>query len=337
MTYKITVLYGDGIGHEIVPAAQRVVEATGIKVEWENMPAGELAVEKYGEPVPPITLESIKKNKIAIKGPLTNMVARGYPSPNLTLRNKLGLFAAVKRARYFEGVPSPFKNVDLIVVREATEDTYAGVEQKIGPDAAVAFKFITRATTHRVTRFTMELARKMGRRKVTVTHKANILKLTDGLFLEGAREIAKEFPDIEFNDYMIDNMAYQLVKNPVTLDVILAPNVYGDILADLIAGVAGSLGLGFGGNFGSDVALFEPIHGTAPGKAGKGTANPIGVILSAAMMLDYLGENAAAKAVESAVAKVLLEGKTLTGDLGGNATLDQITNAIINSIKYGGT
>lgn len=333
MTYKVTVLHGDGIGREIVPAAQRVVDATGIKVEWETMPAGELAVEKYGEPIPPVTIESIRTNKIAIKGPLTNMVARGYPSPNLTLRNKLGLFAAVKRARYFEGVSSPFKNVDLIVVREATEDTYAGAEQRIGPDAAVAFKFITRATTHEVTRFTMELARKMGRSKVTVTHKANVLKLTDGLFLESAREIAKEFPDIEFNDHMIDNMAYQLVKDPLALDVILAPNVYGDILADLIAGVAGSLGIGFGGNFGSGIALFEPVHGTAPDIAGKGIANPIGEIMSAAMMLDYLGEKVAAKAVEKAVSKVLLDGKALTGDLGGKATLDEITNAIINELE----
>jgi isocitrate dehydrogenase (NAD+) len=330
--YKITLIQGDGIGREIVPATTKVVEAAGIEVEWEEKLAGELAVEKYGTPVPPETIESIKRNQVAIKGPLTNLVARGWPSPNITLRHHLGLFAAVKRARYFAGVSSPFRDVDLMVVREATEDTYAGAEQKIGPDAAVAFKFITRATTHQVTRFTMELARKMGRRKVTATHKANVLKLTDGLFLESAREIAKEYPDIAFDDHMIDNMAYQLVKDPWALDVILAPNVYGDILADLIAGVAGSLGLGFGGNFGPDVALFEPVHGTAPTIAGLGIANPIGEILSAAMMLDYLGERQAAKAVEDAVAKVLAAGDVLTGDLGGKATTQEMTDAIIKEL-----
>lgn len=332
MAYRVTLITGDGIGREVIPAARQVVEATGVSIEWEEMLAGEMAVEKVGEAVPEDTVASIKRNKVALKGPLTNLVARGWASPNVTLRKKLGLFAQVRRARYFEGVPSPYKGVDLIVVREATEDTFAGTEQKVGPDAAVAIKFITRPTSEQVARFTMDYARRMGRRKVTVAHKANILKLTDGLFLESARRVAAEYPELEFNDRMIDNICFQLVKAPLDYDVILTLNVYGDILADLAAGVAGSLGLGFGGNFGPDVALFEAVHGTAPDIAGRGIANPVGEILTASMMLHYLGETRAARKIEAAVEKVLREGKVLTGDLGGWATTAAMTEAIIAAL-----
>lgn len=333
MTYRITVLPGDGIGREIIPAALRVVEATGVAVEWEERLAGELAVEKFGDAVPEVTVASIRENKVAIKGPLTNLVARGWASPNVTLRRKLGLFAQIRRARTFEGVPSPYQGVDVIVVREATEDTYAGVEQWVGPDASIAIKFVTRATSETVARFTMNYARQTGRKKITVAHKANILKLTDGLFLQSARDVGKEFPDLIVNDQMIDNIAYQLVKNPQGYDMILAPNIYGDILADLTAGVVGSLGLGFGDNFGPDMALFEAVHGTAPGRAGKGIANPLAMILSAAMMLAHLGEKGAAQSVEKAVETVLREGKVLTSDLGGRATTKEITDAIIAKLK----
>lgn len=333
MQHRITLINGDGIGREIVPATRRVVEATGVDVVWEEMLAGELAVEKFRDPVPKETIDSIKRNKIAIKGPLTNLVAKGWASPNQSLRVGLGLFAQVRRSRYFEGVSSPFKGIDIIVVRETTEDTYIGAEQKVGPDAAVALKFVTRATSEKVARFTMEYALKANRKKVTLAHKANILKLTDGLMLEAAREVALEFPGVEFDDLMVDNAAYQLVKNPWDLDVILAPNVYGDILSDLAAGVAGSLGLGCGGNFGPDVALFEAVHGTAPTIAGKGLANPIGVILSACMMLEHIGEESAARVIEKAVEQVLREGKSLTSDLGGNATTTEITDAIIEAMN----
>ena len=333
MAYKVSVINGDGIGREIVPEALRVLEATGVPFEWEHVLAGELAVEQFSDPVPDSTAESILRNKIAIKGPLTNLVARGWPSPNVLLRKKLGLFAAVKRARYFEGVPSPFKDADFIVVREAREDTYAGAEQQVGPDAAVGIKYITRANSQMVARFTFDLARRMGRKKVAVTHKANVLKLTDGLFLKSAQEVAPEFPDIPLESLMIDHMAFKLVKEYRDCDVILAPNVYGDILADLIAGICGSLGLGFGGNFGPDVALFEPVHGTAPTIAGMGIANPIGEILSGAMLLDYIGEHKAAKAVEDAVAQVLRKGEHLTGDLGGKAGTKELTDAIIAELQ----
>ncbi|MHB1653454.1 MAG: isocitrate/isopropylmalate dehydrogenase family protein [Desulfitobacteriaceae bacterium] len=332
MKHCVTLINGDGIGKEIIPAARKVVAATGVDIEWEEKLAGEVAVQESGVPVPQDTIDSIKRNRVALKGPLTNLVAKGWPSPNVTLRTMLGLFAQVRRTRYFEGVPSPFKDVDLVIVREATEDTYAGAEQKVGPDAAIAIKFVTRATSEDVSTFTFDYAMRLGRKKVTVAHKANILKLTDGLFLESARKVAQRFPDIELNDRMIDNMCYQLVKRPQEYDVILAPNVYGDILSDLAAGVAGSLGLGFGGNFGPDVALFEAIHGTAPNKAGLGLANPIGVILSASLMLSHLGENKAAEAIETAVEKVLREGKVLTGDLGGKASTSEITEAIIEAL-----
>ncbi|MCE5281148.1 MAG: NAD-dependent isocitrate dehydrogenase [Deltaproteobacteria bacterium] len=333
MAYPVTVIDGDGIGREIVPATMRVVDATGVSVEWEEKLAGELAVEQLGEAVPDETVASIRKNKVAIKGPLTNLVARGWASPNVTLRSKLGLFAQVRRARTFEGVPSPYRGVDVVVVREATEDTYAGVEQWVGPDASIAIKFVTRATAENVARFSMNYARKTGRRKITVAHKANILKLTDGLFLQSARNVGKEFPELTVNDHMIDNIAYQLVKNPREYDIILAPNIYGDILADLTAGVVGSLGLGFGGNFGPDIALFEAVHGTAPGRAGKGIANPIAMILSGAMMLTHLGETAAASSIERAIEAVLKEGKVLTSDLGGRATTKEITEAIIAAMR----
>ncbi len=333
MAYPVTVIAGDGIGREIVPAAMRVVDATGVSVVWEEKLAGERAVEQLGEAVPDETVASIRKNKVAIKGPLTNLVARGWASPNVTLRSKLGLFAQIRRARTFDGVPSPYQGVDVVVVREATEDTYAGVEQWVGPDASIAIKFVTRATAENVARFSMNYARKTGRRKITVAHKANILKLTDGLFLQSARNVGKEFPDLTVNDHMIDNIAYQLVKNPREYDIILAPNIYGDILADLTAGVVGSLGLGFGGNFGPDIALFEAVHGTAPGRAGKGIANPIAMILSGAMMLAHLGEMAAASSIERGVEAVLKEGKVLTSDLGGRATTKEITDAIIAAMR----
>ena len=332
MSYTVTVLEGDGIGKEIVSATQRVLDATGVPITWEVMPSGEPAAEKYKTPVPDETIESIRRNKVAIKGPLTNMVAKGFPSPNITLRIKLGIIAAVKCAKSFEGVPSIAPGADLIVVREANEDTYAGAEQQVGPDAAVAFKFITRETSERVARYTMELARKLGRKKVAVAHKANVLKLTDGLFLNSAQKVAEQYPDIEFESVMIDHIVYKLVKRPLECDIILAPNVYGDILADLIAGVAGSLGLGYGMNIGSDVALFEPIHGTVPSRAGKNIINPLGEILSGALMLNHLGETKAAKAVEDAAAKVLKEGKVLTYDMGGTASTTEFTNAIINAL-----
>lgn len=332
MKHYVTLIKGDGIGQEVIPAAQRVVEATGVEIEWEEKLAGETAVSELGEPVPDETVQSIMTNKVALKGPLTNLVAKGWPSPNVLLRTKLGLFAQVRRARSFDGVPSPFNGVDLVVVREATEDTYAGAEQNIGQDAAIAIKFVTRKTSEEVARFTMDYTQRAGRKKVTVAHKANILKLTDGLFWESARRVALEFPGLEVDDRMIDNMCYQLVKRPQEYDVILAPNVYGDILADLVSGITGSLGLGFGGNFGSGLALFEAVHGTAPKMAGQGLANPIGEILSASLMLAHLGEVQASVMIEAAVEKVLKKGDILTRDLGGNASTRQMTEAIIAAL-----
>lgn len=333
MTYTVPVIQGDGIGHEVISAALKVLEATGISFDWEYVLAGERAFKEYEDAVPDQTVESIKRNKVALKGPLTNFVAEGYPGPNRGLRRKLGLFAAAKCAKCFDGVPTFYPGVDLIVIREVREDTYAGAEQQVGPDAAVGIKFITRQNTHNVARFAMEFARKMSRKKITVAHKANALKLTDGLFLRSVQEVAKQYPDIECDHMMVDHLAYQLVKDPWSLDMILAPNVYGDIYADLIAGLAGSLGIGFGANFGHDVAMFEAVHGTAPKYAGKGVANPIGEILTGAMMLEYLGEADAARAIERAVADVLKKGEVRTRDLKGNATLEEMTTAIIRELR----
>lgn len=333
MKYTISVIIGDGIGHEVIPAAIRVLEATGVEFNWEYVLAGEDAFKEYENPLPDHTIESIKRNKVALKGPLTNFVAKGYPGPNRGLRQKLELFAAVKCAKCFEGVPTLYPGVDLIVIREVMEDTYAGVEQMVGPDAAVGIKFITRQNTHNVAKFAMEFARKMHRKKITVAHKANALKLTDGLFLKSAQEIANNYNDIDFDNLMVDHMAYRLVKDPWNLDIILAPNVYGDIYADLISGIAGSLGIGYGGNFGHDIAMFEAVHGTAPKYAGKGIANPIGEILTGTMMLEYLGEIDAAKSIERAVTEVLKKREVRTKDLGGNSTLDDMTNAIISELK----
>lgn len=333
MAYPISVIIGDGIGCEVVPAALHVLEATGVKFEWDYVLAGEQAYQKFGDPLPEATLDSIRKNQIALKGPLTNFVAKGYPGPNRGLRNRLDLYAAVKRAKCYEGVESRYPGVDLVVIREVREDTYAGAEQQVGPGAAVALKFITADNSRKVARFAMDFAVAHKRKKVTATAKATALKLTDGLFYQSAQQVAKEYPQIAFDYLQVDNMAYQLVRNPWEQDVILAPNVYGDILADLISGLAGSLGLGFGGNFGERVAMFEAVHGTAPKYAGLDVANPLGEILSGAMLLQHIGESSAAQAVFEAVETVLRKGEVKTRDLGGSAGLSQMEQAVIDTIK----
>ncbi len=329
MAHRVAIIQGDGIGPEVVTAALKVLEATGVAFEWDYVLAGEKAFEKMGDAVPDETIKKIKENGIALKAPLTNFVAKGYPGPNRALRRKLGLYAAVKWAKSYDGVQTLYPGVDIVVIRETKEGGYAGAEQQVGPDAAVGLNFVTRRNVHEVTRFAMEFARRMGRKKITITHKANALKLTDGLFLLSAQEIAEEYPDIECDNMMVDHMAYQLVKDPLKLDMVLAPNVYGDIFADLVAGLAGSLGIGYGGNFGPDVAVFEAVHGTAPKYAGTGIANPMGMMFSGAMLLNYIGESEAGEAVKNAVAAVIRKGETVTKDLGGKANIAQVTDAVI--------
>jgi isocitrate dehydrogenase (NAD+) len=287
---------------------------------------------EFGQPVPEIALDSIKKNKVALKGPLTNTADKDFPSPNLTLRVKLDLFANLRLATSFPGVATPFPGVDLVVVRENTEDVYVGVEQMVGEDAAIAIKFATRKGTRRVIRFAFDYAAKFNRKKVTVVLKANILKLTEGMFLTEARAISKDYPDIEYEEMNVDAQCMELVKKPAFYDVLVMPNLYGDIIADLAAGLVGSVGICPGANYGEAIAVFEAAHGSAPKYAGKNKVNPSAMILSAALMLKHLDETQNAIRIEKAVARVIEEGNNVTYDIGGDSTTSQMTDAIINSL-----
>ena len=331
--HKVTLIQGDGIGPEIVAATLTVVEATGVKVAWEEASAGEEALEKYGTPLPEETLVSLQKNKVGLKGPLTTPIGSGYRSINVALRKALDLYVNLRPAKSYPGVNSPYREIDLVVVRENTEDLYAGVEHMVGLDAAESIKIITRRASERIVRYAFEYARQHNRRKVTAVHKANILKLSDGLFLETARSVAAQYPEIEFEERIVDNMAMQLVQKPHLYDVMVMPNLYGDILSDLCAGLVGGLGVAPSANVGDTVALFEPVHGSAPKYRGEDKVNPTAMILTAALMLRYLGEEEAASRIERAVAEVLREGKTVTYDLGGSAGTAAMGRAIADKVR----
>ena len=333
MAYRITLIPGDGIGPEVTEAARRVLDASGVKIEWEVVEAGEKVMEQHGTPLPDHVLESVKRNKVALKGPITTPVGTGFRSVNVALRQALNLYANVRPVKSYEGVPSRYTNVDLLIVRENTEDLYAGIEYMAGDDAAVGVKIITRKASERIVRYAFELARREKRRKVTAVHKANIQKLTDGLFLECARKVAQDYPDIEFEDMIVDAMSMKLVQSPENYDVLVMPNMYGDILSDLAAGLVGGLGIAPGANIGEDGAVFEPIHGSAPKRAGQNLANPTATILSGVMMLRYLGEFEAADRVEKAVAKVIKEGKEVTYDLGGSTGTREFADAVIREME----
>jgi isocitrate dehydrogenase (NAD+) len=333
MAYNITLIPGDGIGPEIIAAARRVIDASGVKINWEIVEAGEAMIEKYGTPLPEYVLDSIKKNKIALKGPLTTPVGEGFRSVNVALRQSLNLYANVRPARNLPGIETRFQDVDLVIVRENTEDLYAGVEHMVGKDAAESIKIITREASMRIARYAFELARREGRQKVTAVHKANIMKLSDGLFLECARETAQSYPDIEFEDYIVDALCMKLVQTPENFDVLLLPNLYGDIVSDICAGLVGGLGVVPGANIGAEHAVFEPVHGSAPKYAGKNKANPLAALLSGVMMLRHLGEMAAADRIMQGVIKVLAEKKAVTYDLGGDAGTSDTADAIIASME----
>lgn len=331
--HKVTLIQGDGIGPAIVAATLTVVEATGVKIAWEEAIAGEEALEKYGTPLPEETLASLQKNKVGLKGPLTTPIGSGYRSINVALRKALDLYVNLRPAKSYPGVNSPYREIDLVVVRENTEDLYAGVEHMVGLDAAESIKIITRRASERIVRYAFEYARQHNRRKVTAVHKANILKLSDGLFLETARSVAAQYPEIEFEERIVDNMAMQLVQKPHLYDVMVMPNLYGDILSDLCAGLVGGLGVAPSANVGDTVALFEPVHGSAPKYRGEDKVNPTAMILTAALMLRYLGEEEAASRIERAVAEVLREGKTVTYDLGGSAGTAAMGRAIADKVR----
>lgn len=314
--YRVTLIPGDGTGPELVEAARRVLEATGVPIVWDVQEAGASVMARYGTPLPQHVVDSIRANKVALKGPITTPVGTGFRSVNVALRKALDLYASVRPVRTLRGIPSRYEGVDLVVVRENTEGLYVGVEHEVIPGvAAESIRIITRRASERIVRFAFAYARAHGRRKVTAVHKANILKATDGLFLRVAGEVAREYPDIAFEDRIVDNMCMQLVLRPQEYDVLVMPNLYGDILSDLCAGLVGGLGLAPGANIGDECAVFEPVHGSAPDLAGQNKANPTAIILSGAMMLRHLGEEEAAERVETAVAAVIAEGRHVTADL----------------------
>src|SRR6187431_3150575 len=333
MTHRVTLIPGDGIGPELAEATTRVLDATGIGFEWETVEAGESAIAEYGTPLPDHVLESVKRNRIGLKGPITTPVGGGFRSVNVGLRQVLGLYANLRPAKSMVGVESRYEDVDLIIVRENTEDLYAGIEHMVGRDAAESIKIITREASERIARYAFEYAVANGRHKVTAVHKANIMKLSDGLFLESCRTIAAEYEGrIEFEDRIVDNMCMQLVQKPDLYDVLVLPNLYGDIVSDLAAGLVGGLGVAPGANIGEDGAVFEPVHGSAPKYAGQDRANPTALILSAALMLRHLGYPAEADRLETAVRETIASG-TRTYDLGGSAGTSDFADAIVGRLS----
>lgn len=327
--YNITLIPGDGIGPEVSSATRRVIEAAGVNVKWDIQEAGEAVIEKYGSPLQKCTIESIRKNGIALKGPITTPIGIGFRSVNVALRKELDLYANVRPVKTYKGIPARYENVDIIIVRENTEDLYSGVEHMIGEDAAESIKIFTRKGCERIIRYAFEFARKEGRKKVTAVHKANIMKCTDGMFLKIAKTISKDYPEIQFNDMIIDAMCMRLVQTPENYDVLVLPNLYGDIVSDLCAGLVGGLGVVPGANIGENIAIFEPVHGSAPDIAGKDIANPTAMMLSAVQMLRYLGEEEAAERIEKAISIVIEEGISLTSDLGGTLGTSSYTDKVI--------
>ncbi len=330
MPHRVTLIPGDGIGPELAEATRRVLDASGVAFDWEVQDAGEGVMAQYGTPLPDHVLESIRRNKVALKGPITTPVGSGFRSVNVTLRQVLGLYANLRPARSIKGLVTRYDDVDLVIVRENTEDLYAGIEHMVGKDAAESIKIITRAASERIARFAFEYAVANGRHKVTAVHKANIMKLSDGLFLESCRTVAADYAGrIEFEDRIVDNMCMQLVQKPELYDVMVLPNLYGDIVSDLCAGLVGGLGVAPGANIGTEASVFEPVHGSAPKYAGLNKANPTALLLSGVLMLRHLGEQDAAVRVETAVREVIAEGKATTYDLGGPAGTSQFADAII--------
>ncbi len=329
---QIVLIAGDGIGPEVTESSKRVVAAAGVPIEWIPAPAGLEAAKQFGEPLPETTLDLIRKHRIALKGPCTTPVGKGYRSINVRLRQGLDLYASVRPVRTLPGVKVPFDNVDVVVVRENTEGLYAGLEHVVAPGIVESLRVITRPAAERIVRFAFELARQQSRHLVTFCHKADVMKMSDGLFLKCAREVADEFPFIRFEEKLIDNVCMELVLDPSRFDVLVMENLFGDVISDLCAGLVGGLGLVPGANLGSRYAVFEAVHGSAPDIAGKGLANPIACLRSAALLLDHIGYREAGRRIESAVCKTLQDGIGLTRDLGGEGTTATIERAIIDNL-----
>jgi len=355
MTYNITLIPGDGIGPEVTEATRRVLEATGVDFHWELAYAGGYAQDKFGALLPDHTLESIKKNRVALKGPVTTPVGSGFRSVNVALRQELDLYACLRPCKIYPGVPTPFEDVDIVVVRENTEDLYSGIEFERGTpeakrllelisetkrktvreDSSFSLKIISETGSQRIVRFAFNYARTHQRKKVTAVHKANIMKFSDGLFLATAREVAKEYPDIEFEDVIVDALCMRLVRNPSFYDVLVLPNFYGDFISDLCAGLVGGLGVCPGANIGDEIAIFEPTHGSAPKYTGQNKANPVAMMLSGVLMLRHLGETKNADRLERAIAEVIAEGKNVTYDLNPKSPVgtSQVADAVIEKLQ----
>lgn len=316
MSYTVTLIPGDGIGPEVSEAMRRVVDATGVRIDWDVQEAGEKVIAQYGTPLPDHVLESIRRNRVGIKGPITTPVGKGFRSVNVSIRKALDLYANVRPAKSVPGVASRYEDVDLVVVRENTEGMYVGIEHDVIPgEAAEAVRIITRKASERVVRYAFEYARANGRKQVTAVHKGNILKITDGLFMRTAEAVAAEYPEIAFNDRIVDNLCMQLVQRPHEYDVLVLTNLFGDIVSDLCSGLVGGLGVTPGANMGDGIAVFEPVHGSAPKYTGQNKVNPTATIRSGALMLRFLGEADAAERVERAVAEVIRQGQQVTYDL----------------------
>jgi isocitrate dehydrogenase (NAD+) len=333
MTYDVTLVPGDGIGPEVSAAARQVVDATGVSIEWHVHEAGGDVIGRYGTPLPEETIEAIARCGIALKGPITTPVGAGFRSVNVNFRKKLDLYANYRPARTVPGVPSRYEDVDLIVIRENTEGLYSGLEHIVVPGVVESLRVITESASERIVRYAFEIARSQNRKKVTAVHKANILKLSDGLFLEVARRVARDYDEIEYEEAIVDATAMRLVLDPSQFDVLVMENLFGDILSDLTSGLVGGLGMAPSANIGEKFAVFEAVHGSAPDIAGKNLANPTALILSGALMLKHLEEPAAAARIEQAVAKLVAAGECVTGDLGGTATTRQYTEALIAELQ----
>jgi isocitrate dehydrogenase (NAD+) len=332
MTHTITLIPGDGIGPEVTEAVVRILVAAGVSIEWERHVAGVLAVERGGVPLPVELLDSIRRTKVALKGPVTTPIAAGFTSVNVGLRKALDLFANLRPVWNLPGVVSRFQGIDLVIVRENTEDLYAGLEHQVVPGVVESLKIITEKASTRIGRFAFEYARKHGRKKVTSIHKANIMKLSDGLFIESVRHVARDFPEIAYDEKIVDAACMHLVMRPEQFDVLVMPNLYGDIVSDLCAGLVGGLGVVGAANLGVDVGVFEAVHGSAPDIAGKNVANPTALLLSAILMLRHINEGEAAERIVAALHRVLQEGRVTTRDLGGSASTFEFADAVCRAI-----
>src|SRR5579871_3719340 len=335
VSYPVTLIPGDGIGPEVADATVRAVNATGVSIDWQRADLNASIISKAGQVLPPHVIESIERTHVGLKGPVTTPIGGGFPSVNVALRKQFDLYANVRPVHSLPGVKTRFDDVkiDMVIFRENTEDLYSGLEHEVVKDVVESLKVITRTASIRIARATFEYARREGRKKVTAVHKANIMKLADGLFLRCCREVAEEFKEVQYEELIVDNACMQLVMRPETFDLLLLPNLYGDIVSDLAAGLVGGLGIVPGANLGERDAIFEAVHGTAPDIAGKGKANPTALMQSAALMLRHIGEREASERLQRAVEKVYAEGKCLTGDVGGSASTAEFTNAIIAGMQ----